>query len=85
MNNLNYPIADDFQPTLKNNWVKQSLEKQGDLIQTVQRKALSSCVLNGKLDCKIKFILGFIYFFSLLFLYAQGLTECIYVQFMYTR
>ena len=26
-----------------------------------------------------------LYFFSLLFLYAQGLTECIYVQFMYTR
>jgi uncharacterized membrane protein len=64
MNNLNYPIANDFQPTLKNNWVNQSLEKQGDLIQTVQGKVLSSFT---KLGGKIKFILGFIYFFSLLF------------------
>jgi len=64
MNNLNYPIANDFQPTLKNNWVNQSLEKQGDLIQTVHGKVLSSFT---KLGGKIKFILGFIYFFSLLF------------------
>ena len=64
MNNLNYPIVNDFQPTLKNNWVNQSLEKQGDLIQTVQGKVLSSFT---KLGGKIKFILGFIYFFSLLF------------------
>jgi len=67
MNNINYPIANDFHPILKNNWVKQSLEKQGDLIQTVQRKTMSSFALNGKLGGKMKFILGFIYFFSLLF------------------
>ena len=67
MNNLNYPIADDFRPNLKNNWVKQTLEKQRDLIQNVQRNAFSSFALNSKLGGKLKFILGFIYFFSLLF------------------
>jgi len=67
MNNLNYPIANDFHSVLSNNWAKQTLEKQGDLIQTVQKKEILNLSLNGKLGSKIKFILGFIYFFSLLF------------------
>ena len=67
MNNLNYPIANDFRPILKNKWEKQILEKKGDVIQKIQRKEILSFIFNGKLGGKIKFILGFIYFFSLLF------------------
>jgi|WetSurSiteA1Bulk_404760.scaffolds.fasta_scaffold01133_5 hypothetical protein len=67
MNILNYSIANDFHSLFVKNWMKQTLEKQGDLIQTVQRKETLNLTLNGKLGGKIKFILGFIYFFSLLF------------------
>ncbi len=63
MSNLNYPVASDFFPLSKNNWVK----KNGDVNRIVQRKELFNFVLNSKLGGRTKFILGFIYFFSLLF------------------
>jgi hypothetical protein len=47
--------------------VKNSLEKHGDVNRIVQRKEKLNLTLTGKLGGKIKFILGFIYFFSLLF------------------
>ena len=67
MNNLNFPVAHDFIPFSNNNWVKNSLEKHGDVNRIVQRKEKLNLTLTGKLGGKIKFILGFIYFFSLLF------------------
>ena len=63
MSNLNYPVASDFFPLSKTNWVK----KNRGVNRIVQRKELFNFVLNGKLSGRIKFILGFIYFFSLLF------------------
>jgi hypothetical protein len=63
MSNLNYPVASGFFPLSENNWVK----KNGDVNRIVQRKELFNFVLNSEVGSRIKFILGFIYFFSLLF------------------
>jgi hypothetical protein len=67
MNNINFPIANDFIPLIKRNRVKTTLVKSGVITQTIQKEEKQGIVLYIKTEGKIKFILGFIYFFSLLF------------------
>ena len=67
MNNLNYPLTNDYRVNILS-------EKSGiETLTNLKEKKLGFTV-NSKLDGKIKFVLGSLYFFSLTFFMLQLLT-----------
>ena len=67
MNNLNYPLTNDITPIIRDYRANILLEKSGIVTPTIQREKKLGFTINSKLGGKIKFVLGFIYFFTLIF------------------
>ena len=67
MNNLDYSLTNDITPIFRDYRVNILLEKSGNVSPTIQSGKKIGFIINSKLGGKIKFILGFIYLFSLLF------------------
>ena len=74
MSYLNYPLAENIVPDKHDQEVDMFIgksESEFNAAAEVDRLRIS---LKGKLDGQIKFILGFIYFFSLLYFTVKLLT-----------
>jgi len=67
MNNLNYPLTNDITPIIRDYRANILFEKSGIVTPTIQRERKLDFAINSKLGGKLKLIIGFIYFFSLLF------------------
>lgn len=67
MNNLNYPLTNDITPIIRDYRANILFEKSGIVTPTIQLERKLDFAINSKLGGKLKLILGFIYFFSLLF------------------
>lgn len=67
MNNLNYPLTSEITSIIRDYRANILLEKSGIVTPTIHREKKSGFAINSRLGGKLKFILGFIYFFSLLF------------------
>ena len=67
MNKLNYPLTNDITPIILDYRANILLEKSGIVTPTIEREKQLGYTFNSKVGGKIKYILGFIYLFSLLF------------------
>ena len=74
MNNINYPLTDYFSQSNQRQVIDIYLERSGKLIPSTTVKESLRLFLQGKLGGKIKFLLGLIYFFTLLYFTAELLT-----------
>jgi len=74
MNSLDYPVANKISPVFRDYGASIPLDKSDIITPTIQRENKLGISINSKLSGKIKFLLGFIYFLSLLFFIIQLLT-----------
>jgi hypothetical protein len=74
MSHINYPLAEDFAPNKYDQEVDIFVGKSGSEFNADAKIERLRFALKGKLGGQIKFILGFIYFFSLLYFTVKLLT-----------
>jgi hypothetical protein len=67
MSQLNYPLVDVISSLKRNNNSNSSLEESGSELNSNTFDGKLGFNVNRKLVGKIKFILGFIYFFSFIY------------------
>ena len=74
MSYINYPLAEDFAPNKQDQEVDIFVGKSESAFNVAAKIEWLRFALKGKLGGQIKFILGFIYFFSLLYFTVKLLT-----------
>ncbi len=74
MNNLNYPITKDILHLSRDYRAGEPFEKPGIFNPAIQSENKLHLISNIKLSGKIRLVLSFIYFFSLIFFTLQLLT-----------
>jgi len=74
MSYINYPLAENFAPNKHDQEVDMFIGKSESEFNATAKIERLRIALKGKLGGQIKFILGFIYFFSLLFFTVKLLT-----------
>ncbi|MCW8810052.1 MAG: hypothetical protein OQK64_03740 [Ignavibacteriaceae bacterium] len=74
MSQLNYPLVDVISSLKRNNNSNSSLEESGSELNSNTFDGKLGFNVNRKLVGKIKFILGFIYFFSFIYFMVELFT-----------
>jgi len=74
MSQLNYPHVDVISSLKRNNNSNSSLEESGSELNSSTFNGKLGFNVNRKLVGKIKFILGFIYFFSFIYFMLELFT-----------